>query len=404
MARFRYQAIRDSGERVTGVIEGADRSLVMSRLSAQGLHPIDVKEQGEEEGGAGAVLGLSGGRVSGEEVTVFTRQLAWLLDAGTTLNRALDILARESFSKRFSSVLAALQADIRKGRSFRDALSASGVFPPFYLSMVEVGEATGTLSSVLDRLATARERDMKTRGKVVSALAYPLLLVVLSIGVVAFIMVSVVPGIKDMLTGSGAPIPDTARFVIGVSDWLVANGTVLAGVLLAAVLAAALLWQRTALPRLLRDLALRLPGIGTLLMKAEVAQFCRILGALTAAGMTLPASLKLISSTPLNRRILSATRAMETALRRGEDFVAPLEQSGIFPPLLARMLKVGSETGNLTPGINRASEILEDELDRALDRSLALLGPVIILALSVFVGFIIVSLMGAVISINDLAI
>jgi len=179
-----------------------------------------------------------------------------------------------------------------------------------------------------------------------------LLLVVLSIGVVAFIMVSVVPGIKDMLTGSGAPIPDTARFVIGVSDWLVANGTVLAGVLLAAVLAAALLWQRTALPRLLRDLALRLPGIGTLLMKAEVAQFCRILGALTAAGMTLPASLKLISSTPLNRRILSATRAMETALRRGEDFVAPL----------------------------------------------------VILALSVFVGFIITSLMSAVISINDLAI
>jgi type II secretory pathway component PulF len=139
-------------------------------------------------------------------------------------------------------------------------------------------------------------------------------------------------------------------------------------------------------------------------MKAEVAQFCRILGALTAAGMTLPASLKLIATTKLNRRILDTTKAMEVALRRGEDFILPLERSGIFPPLLARMLKVGSETGNLTPGINRASEVLEDELDRALDRSLALLGPVIILTLSIFVGFIIVSLMGAVISINDLAI
>lgn len=403
MARFRYQAIRDSGERVTGFIEGADRSLVLSRLSAQGLHPIDVAEQGAEGAGT-AALGLSGRRVAADEITIFTRQLAWLLEAGTTLNRALEMLARESFSKAFTAVLSALQADIRKGQSFHDALSASGVFPPFYLSMVEVGEATGTLAAALERLAATREREQKMRGKVISALAYPMLLVVLSIGVVTFIMVAVVPGIKDMILGSGAPVPDSARVVISVSDWLIANGWTLAMALLALAALAGLLWQRTALPRLLRDAALRLPLAGRLLMKAEVAQFCRILGALTAAGLTLPASLKLIANTKLNRRILDTTKAMEVALRRGEDFILPLERSGIFPPLLARMLKVGSETGNLTPGINRASEVLEDEMDRALDRALALLGPVIILTLSVFVGFIIVSLMGAVISINDLAI
>jgi type II secretory pathway component PulF len=403
MAVFRYQALKDNGERVAGTIEGADRSLVMSRLSGQGLHPIEVQEQGEDGGGT-ATLSLSQGRVGSDEMTVFTRQLAWLLEAGTTLNRALDILGRESFSKRFSAVLAGLQSDIRKGKSFHDALSASGVFPPFYLSMVEVGEATGTLASVLDRLASARERDQKTRGKVISALAYPILLVVLSIGVVTFLMVSVVPGIKDMIMGSGAPVPESARLVIAVSDWMIANGVTLAIGLSLAALAMALMWERTRLPRLLRDLALRLPGVGRILMKAEVAQFCRILGALTAAGMTLQASLKLIATTPLNHRITDTTKDMEVALRRGEDFIAPLERSGIFPPLLARMLKVGSETGNLTPGINRASEVLEDELDRAVDRSLALLGPIIILCLSVFVGFIIVSLMGAVISINDLAI
>jgi type II secretory pathway component PulF len=403
MAVFRYQALKDNGERVAGTIEGADRSLVMSRLSGQGLHPIEVQEQGEDGGGT-ATLSLSQGRVGSDEMTVFTRQLAWLLEAGTTLNRALDILGRESFSKRFSAVLAGLQSDIRKGKSFHDALSASGVFPPFYLSMVEVGEATGTLASVLDRLASARERDQKTRGKVISALAYPILLVVLSIGVVTFLMVSVVPGIKDMIMGSGAPVPESARLVIAVSDWMIANGVTLAIGLSLAALAMALMWERTRLPHLLRDLALRLPGVGRILMKAEVAQFCRILGALTAAGMTLQASLKLIATTPLNHRITDTTKDMEVALRRGEDFIAPLERSGIFPPLLARMLKVGSETGNLTPGINRASEVLEDELDRAVDRSLALLGPIIILCLSVFVGFIIVSLMGAVISINDLAI
>ena len=402
MALFRYQAIRDNGERVTGTIEGEERSLVLSRLSAQGLHPIEVREQ--DVPGATALPGLGAGRVAENEITVFTRQLAWLLDSGTTLSRALDILGRDGFSKRFSAVLSALQAEIRKGRSFHDALSSSGVFPPFYLSMVEVGEATGTLAAVLDRLALARERAEKTRGKIVSALTYPALLVVLSVGVVAFIMVSVVPGIKDMIMGSGAPVPDTARFIIGISDWLIANGQALSIGLCLAALALALLWQRTRLPQVLRDAALSLPIAGTILMKAEVAQFCRLLGALTAAGMTLPASLRLIATTSLNRRVTETAAAMETALRRGEDFIAPLERSGIFPPLLARMLKVGSETGNLTPGIARASEILEDELDRAVDRSLALLGPLIILGLSVFVGFIIVSLMGAVISINDLAI
>ena len=250
----------------------------------------------------------------------------------------------------------------------------------------------------------AREHEQKTRGKVISALAYPLLLVVLSVGVVTFIMVSVVPGIKDMIIDSGAPVPDTARYVISASDWLIANGMMLATGLLLAALATALLWRRTALPKLLRDAAIRLPGAGKLLMKAEVAQFCRILSALTEAGMTLPASLKLIAATPLNHRIIAAVKDMSLALRRGEDFVAPLESSGIFPALLARMLKVGSETGNLAPGVRRASEILEEELDQTIDRSLALLGPVIILVLSVFVGFIIVSLMSAVISINDLAI
>lgn len=400
MPQFHYQALKDNGERVTGLIEGADRSLVMSRLSGQGLHPIDVREQGPADA---ASPGLRLTRVGDDEITVFTRQLAWLIEAGMPLNRALGLLGRDSFSKRFTAVLAALEADIRKGKSFHDALAAAGVFPPFYVSMVEVGEATGTLAPALARIASTREREQKTRARVVSALTYPLLLVVLSLGAVVFIMVSVVPGIKDMIMSSGAPVPESAGLVISLSDWLIANGQLLAVSLCLAALALAGLWQRSSLPRLVRDLAFALPLAGKVLMKAEVVQFCRILAALNAGGMTLQASLRLMSSVPFNRRITDAAKAMESALRRGEDFVAPLESSGIFPPLLARMLKVGSETGNLTPGITRASEVLEDELDRLVERSLALLGPLIILLLSVVVGFIIVSLMSAVISINDLA-
>jgi general secretion pathway protein F len=207
-----------------------------------------------------------------------------------------------------------------------------------------------------------------------------------------------------MISEAGAPIPESAGFVIAVSDWLIAYGLELGFLVVVMLLGAALLWRRSRLPWLLRDAMLHLPGIGTLIMKSEAAQFCRVLGALTAAGMALPASLKLIDAMPVNRRIAAAVRGMETALRRGEDFVAPLEASGILPPLLAQLLKTGSETGNLTPSFMRAGEMLDDELERAADRALALLGPLIILLLSIFVGFIIVSLMGAILSINDLAI
>ncbi len=403
MASFRYSAIRDSGERVIGTIEGANRSLAISRLSEQGLHPIDIREDGAD-GRAPGLMSLGRGRIPRQELTAFTRQLAWLLEAGTTLNRSLEILAGEAFSKPLADALVAVRGAIRKGRSFHDALKETGAFPPFYLSMVEVGEATGTLASVLDRLATAREREQKVRGKVVSALVYPLMLVVLSVGVVIFLMVSVVPGIKDMIASSGAPVPETAKMVLNASDWLIANGIQLAIVLALAVLALAALWTRTGLPGLLRELALRMPMLGKLLMKSEVAQFCRLLGTLSAAGMNLPASLKLIASTGPNRRILAVAQEMEVALRRGEDFVTPLERSGVLQPLLARMIKVGAETGNLTPSLLRVTDILDDELDRLTDRTVTLMGPIIILVLSVFVGFIITSLMGAVISINDLAI
>ncbi|MCA3561114.1 MAG: type II secretion system F family protein [Aestuariivirga sp.] len=401
MASFRYSAIRDSGERVAGIIEGADRSLAISRLSEQGLHPIDIRE--DDGSGATAFMSFTGSRIPRAELTGFTRQLAWLLQAGTSLNRSLEILSGETFSKPLAAALGDVSGAIRKGRSFHDALEETGAFPPFYLSMVEVGEATGTLGPVLDRLATAREREQKVRGKVTSALVYPVMLVVLSIGVVIFLMVSVVPGIKDMISSSGAPIPDSAKMVLNASDWLIANGLTLAAAAALAVLAMGYLWTRSALPRLMRDLALRLPLLGKLLLKSEVAQFCRLLGTLSAAGMNLQASLKLIASTSPDRRILGAAEQMEVALRRGEDFVEPLERSKILPPLLARMIKVGAETGNLTPSLLRVTDILDDELDRLTDRTVSLLGPVIILGLSVFVGFIITSLMSAVISINDLA-
>jgi len=225
----------------------------------------------------------------------------------------------------------------------------------------------------------------------------------LASGAVIFILVSVVPSIKDMINSSGAPVPGQAKLVISLSDWIIANGATAAlavsliALLLVTVLGAA------RIQRLIIGLAMYTPLVGSLLRKSAVVQFCRILGTLLAAGVSLPESLKLMAPSIGNRQISGVLGKMEVSLRQGEDFLAPLERSHFFPNLLARMLRIGNETGNLTPSLLQVTEILEEEFDRSIDRTLTLLGPAIILVLSIIIAFIISSLMGAIISVNDLA-
>ena len=292
---------------------------------------------------------------------------------------------------------------IRKGRSFHEVLSDTGAFSQYYISMIEAGEASGTLPAVLERITVTREREQKVRNRLGSALIYPSLLIVLAIGAVLFIMISVVPSIKDMITGSGAPIPESARFVIGVSDWIIANGVNLLFAAPAVAVVSYLLLGGSRLQAVLKSIAMYLPLIGSLLRKSAVVQFCRVLGTLLGAGVSLSDSLKLIKPSAGNKQIAGVIGEMEVALRQGENFFAPLERSNIFPKLLARMLGVGNETGNLTASVVQVTEILEEELDRQVDRTLTLLEPGIILVLSGVVAFIITSLMSAIISINDLA-
>ena len=402
MPKFRFTAVRDSGERISGSIEGSDRSTVLGKLGDQGLHPIDVVVA-DGETTAGRIFSLGGKVVSSKEITVFAREIAWLLQAGITLNQALDVLAKDAFSPAFSGLIGTIRTEIRKGRSFKDALADSGVFSDYFLSMIEVGEATGTLAAAIERITVTREREQRIRSRMTSALIYPALLVLLSLGAIVFILISVVPNIKEMIIGSGAPIPENAQLVISVSDWLLESGdTLLVGLPIAALLLT-LLVSRPSVRASLSSAAMHIPVIGPLLRKFAVVHFCRILGTLISAGMSLPDSLKLVRPSTSNKRIARLIGEMEVALRQGKDFITPLERSNVFPGLLARMLKVGNETGNLAASLGQITSILEEELERALDRSLTLLGPIIILILSVFVAFVIVSLMGAIISINDLA-
>jgi general secretion pathway protein F len=403
MPNFHYSAVRNDGERISGVMEGADRSAILLRLSKQGHHPIDVTEA-EGAGHARSIIGFGRKLPSFSDISLFTRELSWLLNAGLPLNNALEILAKESFSADFSAMISSVRAGIRKGRSLHEALGETGAFPPHYVSMIEVGEASGTLPAVLNRVATSRDREQRIRHRVISALVYPSLLVTLAVGAISFIMVFVVPQLKNMIMDSGAPVPPSAQMVISTSDWLIANGLTLVTIGPAALLLIVLLVGTKRLQRAVAAIAYHLPLIGTMMKRAIVLRFCRMLGTLLWAGVSVPESLKLIRSSLGNRELETVISRMEVSLRQGDDFLVPLERSRLFPNLVARMLRVGNETGNLTPSILQVTDILEEKFDQVVDRTLTLLEPAIILSLSTVVALIIVSLMSAIISINDLAI
>ena len=403
MVSFRFSAIDPAGKWASGVMEGLDRGAILARLNEMGHHPVEVIETQAMQSAAKGFSLLSGG-VKYQDITSWCRELGWLLRAGMNLNDGLEILAAGNGTGRLGSACAAIRSDIRKGQSLHSAMAASGVFPVDIASMVEVAEASGTLPAVLERIAQSREHMEKVRERVTSALIYPALLIAVAIAAVSFIMYYIVPTLKDVITGAGGPVPEGARFVIGISDWLIAHGRLLLAFIAFAVAATAAGTQF----RVVRDagytLATYVPILGRLIRSATAIQFCRTLATLLEAGVGLTEGLRLMKSGSSSAEVRRILENMESALRTGGDFVEPLSRSRIFPVVLSRMLRVGSETGNFTPSLLQATEMQQAQFARSVERAMSLLEPIIILVLSVFVGSIIISLMSAVVSMNDLAI
>lgn len=411
MSRFRYVAVTSSGERVSDAIDAAERSEVIARLSQLGHFPLEVVEVNPGDGDAAATLSQSlqdGGnraaaaqlRLSAEDITLFTRELAMLLSAGLTLAQGLRMLAVQANGAKASLMANRAAARLADGASLEAALSQSGAFPDLYLNMVRVGEATGTVQSVLERLAAEREREAKLRAKIVSALIYPAFLTVTAIAALLFILTVVVPRFKEVLAGVK---PDgAAGFVFALSDWLVVNGAYLA--LASAISVLIFGWAlRTASVRArLLAFALSVPFVGGLIRMDLTVRFARTLGLLLENGINLPEALKLTGSVLGNARAAAVVDDMGHEVRRGHDFLQPLSQAKLLPPLAMKLLQVGAETGKLASAANHLANLYQDKLEVAIQRLLALLEPVIIVLVSLATAGIVLSIMDAVMSVNDM--
>ncbi|WP_245280010.1 type II secretion system F family protein [Hyphomicrobium sp. 99] len=403
MTVYRYSAVTRSGGKLTGEMDAVSPASVVEYLHKLGHLAVDVSESNRAGQGKGTIGHISG-KPSDSQITLFTRELAMLLKAGLPLDQSLGFLEIDARSKKLKLLIGNIAGLIRSGKSFHEALEAQGkAFPPIYVSMVRVAEASGTLEPVLDRIAQWREKAQKLRGKALSQVLYPSILIVVAIAAVTIMLLFVVPRFKQMIVQGGTTIPEQARIVIGASDWLLANGHYLLIGLSLAVLAVVFAWQRGLGRQKIETSLLRVPLIGTILQLNLTIRFCRALGILLENGVALPVAMKLVREVIGSKFAAGVLDETYDALRKGKSFLEPLSRSGLFPPVVVNMLRVGEETGNLTASLSHMADMFEEKLETSVQRTFTILEPVIILLVSGFVAGIIMSILSAVISVNDLA-
>jgi len=410
MPRYSYRAVTPAGDVSSGELEAANESEIVDRLRDQGLLPMQIAQAlGVATGPAAARPARPGWfttrRVTRDNVLGITRELATLLRAGLPLDRALELLITLAPSPPAAVMLQGIRDEVRGGKSLSQALDARReIFSRFYVNIVRAGEAGGALGTVLQRLADTMERTKELRDSVRSALIYPTILIFVAVASVMVLLVYVVPQFQSTFAQAGKALPVPTQIVIVV-------GTFLRNWWWAVIPAVALLvlafTRRGRIPsvRRARDARLlRMPLVGDLVAKVEVARFARTLATLLANGVTLLAGLSIVKDTMGNVVLSNALDGVTAKLREGKGFGRPLAETELFPRLATQMILVGEESGRLEEMLGRVADVYDREVATAIKRFLAVLEPVLILGLAVMVGGIVFSILLGVMGMSELVI
>ena len=333
---------------------------------------------------------------------IFTRQLATLIDAGLPLLRGLSVLGKQERDPVLKGTIFSLADAVQGGSTFSESLAQHPkIFNKLYVNMVKAGELGGVLELVLNRLAEFQEKAQKIKNKVVSAMAYPVIVLIIAMAIMVFLLVFIVPKFEeifhDML--GGKPLPAITQFVIAASNMVKEHAFIILGVI-AAIVVGYRLFVRTAGGRVFMDkVKLRMPLFGDLVRKGAISRFSRTLGTLVTSGVPILQALNITRETAGNAVIADAITKVHDSVKEGESIVQPLEASGAFPPMVISMIDVGEETGQLPEMLLKIAEVYDDEVDNAVAGLTSLLEPIMIVFLALVVGTIVIALFMPLISI-----
>jgi len=403
MAEFDYLAIDARGGERRGSLAAATIDEARARLDARRLYVVRLEPGSGEKPARRPLFRLARNRLSGKELTLFTRQIATLVQV-SPLEEALRTISRQTEKPHVRTVTGAVHAGVLEGRRMSEAMAREPKsFPPLYRAMVAAGESSGTLPVILERLAELLERQAQVRSKVMTALAYPIVLALVALGVVVSLMMFVVPKVVEQFETVGQQLPLLTRIVIGISDLLVGWWWAL---LLGAGVIALLLWRALRDPelRLRFDRGLlRLPLIGRLTRDLHAARMARTLSTMVASRLPLLEGLALTTGTIHNRALKQASEGIVEAIRGGGSLSAALRRAGIFPPLLVYLAASGEASGRLDQMLERAADYLEREFDGFTATALSLLEPAIIVVMGGLVAAIVLSILLPILQLESLA-
>ena len=401
MSWFRYRALGAAGASQAGVVEGGSRAQALDSLRRSGLRPLEIAEVPASEKLARPAAER---RLSGRVLADSFEQLAVLLGAGLALDAALAVVSQSLRRSQDSAVFADVRRRVQEGATLSRALEEDPAsFPPLAIAMAAAGEAEGGLDAALMKLAQSLARAEALRQTLVSALTYPGLLCLVAVGVILTMLLWVVPQFEGLFDQAGARLPLATRLLIGASDGVRRHGLELTAALILTLFGLERL-SRQAGPRRVIDAAiLRLPRLGALWTTVDVSRFARVLAALTIGGVALTTGVSLAARTLQSRTLAEAAERVAASLREGRSLSGAIAAEGVFPPSMLPFLRTGEETGSLGPMLERLADVLERDGRMGLERFLAVLTPLITVAMGGMVAFVIASIMTAILGFNDLA-
>lgn len=417
MPKYSYVALDARGTETKGVIEAANQNEAIGRVKDMQLFPTKIveadKAQEKQSGASGKkakpaakakggkkgamninirIPGLGGG-VKAKVLTTFTRQLATLVDAGLPLLRGLRVLEKQERNVNLKKILGELALSIEGGSTFSEALAQHPkVFNRLFVNMVKAGELGGVLEVVLQRLAEFSEKAQKIKGKVKAALFYPVAVLIVAVGIMILLMTVVVPKFKEVFAGMGFKLPWFTSFVLAISD-IIRNNILMTMGAMAVLVVLFMLAVKTKVGRHIWDkVKLKMPPTGQVVTKVSISRFTRTLGTLVSSGVPILQALTIVKETAGNVIISNAVVQIHESVKEGETITAPLESSGVFPPMVVSMVDVGEQTGALPEMLLKIADNFDEEVDNAVAAMTSLLEPIMIVFLAIIVGSIVIAM------------
>jgi type IV pilus assembly protein PilC len=399
MANFTYQARDIAGKAITGDIEALDPQTAATQLMDRGLMVITVARAVGRKAGRKRHQG----KVKSQDLVVFTRQLATMMDAGLPLVQSLTALEEQTESKTFKPVLRQVTAHVEQGQAFSEALSEHPqVFTRLYVSMVEAGETGGLIAEILDRLASYLESTARLKKKVKSAMSYPVIVCFIAICIALFLIIKVIPIFADIYKDFGAKLPTPTQILINISNIIRAYFLLcLAG--LAATIFGFFKFKRTKRGAAIWDRAkLRMPVFGKLIHKIAISRFSRTFAALLRSGVPILETLRIVGQSSGNTVVERAVEKTAASIERGDNLALALRQHPIFPPMLVKMVSAGEQTGKVDVMLEKISDFYDEEIEATLSGLTSLIEPLLIVFLGVVVGGIVICMFLPIFKLNEI--